>query len=225
VQALNWRLAKWKRCGDKVQRFWSIEKNGSSCVPEAGRTGFRYRFGLGKERAMKRQRRLIAGKEAFGSKTVGMISDETSPVERLMKEFESHETHERVFLRRYKEMLETTHNPLVKFLVELIVTDEEKHHEVLHAMASTLEGSVTWTHLQNAIEGLYNLGNEKDEILKLTEDFLNVEKKEIGEYRKLMRATKRYYQGLFTLFLAAMIHDSEKHVEILEFLRKKLKAA
>lgn len=174
---------------------------------------------------MKRQRRLIAGKEASGSKTVGVISDETSEVERLMKEFESHETHEAAFLRRYREMLETTQNPLVKFLVELIVADEEKHHVVLHAMTSTLEGSLTWTHLQNAIEGLYNLGKEKDEILKLTEDFLRVEKKEIGEYRKLMRATKRYYRGLFALFLAAMIHDSEKHVEILEFLRKKLKAA
>jgi hypothetical protein len=168
---------------------------------------------------------LISGKGAFGSKTVGMISDETSPVERLMKEFESHETHETVFLRRYREILETTHNPLVKFLAEIIVADEEKHHVLLHAMTSTLKGSLTWTQLQNAIEGLYNLDKEKDEILKVTEDFIRAEKKEIGEYRKLMRASKRYYKGLFTLFLAAMIHDSEKHVEILEFLRKKLKAA
>jgi bacterioferritin (cytochrome b1) len=174
---------------------------------------------------MKRKRRLVPGQGDFGSKTVAIISDETSPVERLMKEFESHEAHEAAFLRRYREMLETTQNPLVKFLVELIVADEEKHHVVLHAMTSTLEGSLTWTHLQNAIEGLYNLGKEKDEILKLTEDFLRAEKKEIGEYRKLMRATKRYYQGLFALFLAAMIHDSEKHVEILEFLRQKLRAA
>jgi hypothetical protein len=174
---------------------------------------------------MKRQRRLIAGKGDFGSKTVGMISDERSPVERLMKEFESHETHEAVFLQRYREMLGKTHNPLVKFLVELIAADEEKHQVILHAMTSTLEGSLTWAQLQDAIQGVDNLGTEKDEILKLTEDFIHVEEKEIGEYRKLARATKRYYQGLFSLFLAAMIHDSEKHVEILEFLRKKLKAA
>jgi len=174
---------------------------------------------------MKGQRRLIAGKEALGSKKVGVISDETSEVERLMREFESHERHETVFLQKYKEVLEKTHNPLVKLLVELIVTDEEKHHEVLHAMTSTLKDSVTWTHLQSAIEGLYNLGWEKNEILKVTEEFIHAEKKEVVEYRKLMRGSKRYYQGLFTLFLAAMIHDSEKHVEILEFLRKQLKAA
>ena len=174
---------------------------------------------------MKRQRRLIAGKEALGSKRAAVISDETSEVERLMNEFESHEMHETVSLQKYKEILEKTDNPLVRFLIELILADEEKHHTVLHAMTSTLKGSVTWTHLQNAIEGLYNLGREKDEILKVTEDFIHAEKKEVVEYRKLMRASKTYYQGLFTLFLAAMIHDSEKHVEILEFLRKTLKAA
>lgn len=174
---------------------------------------------------MKRQRRLIAGKGEFGSQSVGMISDESSPVERLMKEFESHETHETLFIRKYKELLEKTHNPLVKYLVELIAADEEKHQLILHAMTSTLEGSVTWKQLRDALDGLDNLGSEKDEILKLTEDFIEAEEKEIGEYRKLARATKRYYQGLFALFLTAMIHDSEKHIEILEFLRKKLKAA
>jgi len=174
---------------------------------------------------MNRPRRLIAGKEASGSKTPGAISDRTSEVERLMKEFESHETHEAVYVRRYREMFQRMQNPLVKFLLELILADEEKHHTVIQAMTSTLKGSLTWTRWQNAMDGLYNLGEKKEEILKVTEDFMRAEKKEILEYRKLMRATKRYYLGLFTLFLAAMIHDSEKHVEILEFLRQKLKAA
>jgi len=174
---------------------------------------------------MKGQRRLIAGKETLGSKTVGVISDESSEVERLMKEFESHETHEAVYVRRYRELFLRLQNPLVKFLLELILADEEKHHTVLQSMTSTLKGAVTWTRFENALEGLYNLGQQKDEILKVTEEFIRAEKREIVEYRKLMRASKTYYQGLFTLFLAAMIHDSEKHVEILEFLRKQLKSA
>ena len=107
---------------------------------------------------MKRQRRLIAGKEASGSKTVGVISDETSEVERLMREFESHETHEAVYVRRYREMFQRMQNPLVKFLLELILADEEKHHTVLQSMTSTLKGSLTWTWFETALEGLYNLG-------------------------------------------------------------------
>jgi bacterioferritin (cytochrome b1) len=174
---------------------------------------------------MKRRRRLIAGKNALGSKRMGVISYESSAAERLMKDFESHETREAVYVRRYGEMFQRMQNPLVKFLVELILADEEKHHTVLQSMTSTLKGAVTWTRFENALEGLYNLRKEKDEIVNVTEEFIRAEKKEIVEYRKLMRAAKTYYQGLFTLFLAAMIHDSEKHVEILEFLLKKLKAA
>ena len=68
---------------------------------------------------MKRQRRLIAGKEASGSKAVGVISDESSEVERLMREFESHETHEAVFVQKYREIFQRMSNPLVKFLIEL----------------------------------------------------------------------------------------------------------
>jgi len=174
---------------------------------------------------MKRQRRLITGKGAPGSKTVGVISDETSEVERLMKEFESHEAHEAVFVRRYREIFQRMRNPLVKFLVELILADEEKHHTVLKCMTSTFKGALTWTRFENAVEGLYNLGQQKDEVLNVTEEFIRAEKKEIVEYRTLMRASKKYYQGLFALFLAVMIHDSEKHIEILEFLRQKLKEA
>ena len=174
---------------------------------------------------MKRQRRPKVGKTDPGSKTAGVISDETSEVKRLMEEFETHETHEAVYVRRYREIFQRMRNPLVKFLVELILADEEKHHTVLESMTSTLKGALTWTRFENAVAGLSNLGQQKDEILSVTEEFIRAERKEIVEYRKLMRASKKYYQGLFTLFLAAMIHDSEKHIEILEFLREKLKAA
>jgi len=76
----------------------------------------------------------------------------------VMKEFESHETHEAVYVRRYREMFQRMQNPLVKFLVELILADEEKHHTVLQSMTSTLKGSLTWTWFETALEGLYNLG-------------------------------------------------------------------
>ena len=61
--------------------------------------------------------------------------------------------------------------------------------------------------------------------MRLTEDFIQVEKKGIAEYKRLTKASKGYYQGLFALLLRSMIYDSEKHVEILEFLRQRLKEA
>ncbi len=95
----------------------------------------------------------------------------------------------------------------------------------MHAMASSLRGSINWSKPEDAIPTLGELGAEKDELMKLTGDFIKQEKDGIKESKKLLKATEGYYQGLFTLLVATMIHDSEKHVEILDFLRQRLKKA
>jgi rubrerythrin len=150
---------------------------------------------------------------------------EISEVERLANEFEAHESQEGKFLGKYKELVGKTDNRMVKFLLQIIISDEEKHHAITHAMATTLKGDLYWTRSGDAIRGLYDLKDEKGSLLKLTEDFIRVEKDGIGEYRKLIKESKGYYRDLFVLLFRSMIRDSEKHVEILGFLRSRLKEA
>ena len=156
--------------------------------------------------------------EAAGS---GGISD----VERLTNEFAVHEEHEGKFLLQYKELVGRTANPLIKFLLQLIVSDEEKHHAVSHAMLSTLKGDLNWTNPADALRGLYDLGAEKKKLMELTEGFIEVERNGIKEYKKLIKESKGYYHDLFVLLFQSMVHDSEKHIKILEFLRQRLKEA
>lgn len=146
-----------------------------------------------------------------------------SGAERLLNQFANHETQEAHFTRRYKEVFEKCKNPLVRFLLQLIIADEEKHHAVIHAMSSTLKGAINWIKPQDALTGVYELGAEKDELLKLTEEFVELEKKGIKEYKDLIKASKDYHRGVFVLLLGSMIRDSEKHAEILEFLVQRLK--
>lgn len=152
-------------------------------------------------------------------------AEEISEVERLMNEFEAHEGQEAKFVQRYKEIAEKSENPLIKLLLRLIISDEEKHYSITHAMVSTLKGGLTWSRPEDAISGFYDLEEGTDELLKLTEDFIGLEREGIKEYKKLIKASKHYYRGLFGLLLQSMIRDSEKHVEILEFLRQRLKEA
>lgn len=147
---------------------------------------------------------------------------ETSEVERLLNEFAAHESHESEFTKRYREIAEKSQNSLVKFLLQLIVSDEEKHNAVTHSMVSTLKGGLTWSRPADAISGFYDLGAENDELLKITGDFIRLEKDGIWDYKRLIKASKGYYHGLFVLLIQGMIRDSEKHVEILEFLEEKL---
>ena len=145
--------------------------------------------------------------------------------ERLLKEFESHDGKEGEIIRSYKEIATKSKDPLIKFLLQLIISDEERHHAVMYAMASSLRGSINWSKPEDTIPTLGELGEEKGELMKLTADFIKLEKEGIKESKKLLKATEGYYQGLFTLLVTTMIHDSEKHVEILDFLRRRLKKA
>jgi len=150
---------------------------------------------------------------------------EVPEAERLLSEFENHDVKEGEFIRRYKEIAEKSKDSSIKFLLQMIISDEEKHHAIIHAMASSLRGSLNWTKPKDVIPLLSEVGEEKAELLRLTADFIKHEREGVKETKKLVKSSKGYYQGLFPLLLKSMIHDSEKHVEILDFLRQRLKKA
>ena len=146
-----------------------------------------------------------------------------SETEQVMNEFEAHERSEGQYTQRYKEIAQQCKSPLVKFLLGLIISDEERHHAVTRAMAANLEESLRWTKIEGALPGIEDLSPADSELTQITEEFIRVEKHGIDAYKDLMKATKGYHAGLFALLLKSMIHDSEKHIDILEFLRANLK--
>lgn len=166
---------------------------------------------------------LASGGLIHGGQPFQEESEEISAAERLVNAFESHEAQEKGIAERYGEIARESKNPSLKFLLQLIIADEQKHYQITHAMLSTLRGSLTWTRPEDAIQGL---GDLKDgDLLTLTEEFIGLEKEGVKEYKKLIGESKGYYKDLFVLLFQTMIRDSEKHVEILEFLRKRLKEA
>ena len=59
-----------------------------------------------------------------------------SPVEMLLNQFEAHEREELTFVEGYKSIVDGHANPMIRFLLGLIIADEEKHHAVVHAMTA-----------------------------------------------------------------------------------------
>jgi rubrerythrin len=146
-----------------------------------------------------------------------------SPVERLLNEFEAHETKEERALEYYKDTLGSMPDPLTRFLMQLIVSDEEKHRAVVHAMVATLKGSLTWSKPADSLEGSSDLTSMNGKLREVTDEFIRLEKDGIREYKILSKESSGYYHGLFKILLDSMIRDSEKHVELLEFLKGSLK--
>ena len=148
-----------------------------------------------------------------------------SPIERLLNEFEAHEAKEEKSIEIYKKSLGEMANPMTRFLLQMIVSDEEKHRAVVHAMAATLKGSLTWTKPAGSLEGGGDAAAVNGRLRAATEEFIQIEREGIREYKTLLNESSGYYHGLFKVLIESMIRDSEKHVELLEFLRESLKTA
>ena len=148
-----------------------------------------------------------------------------SPVEKLLNEFEAHEAKEDRALEFYKRSIAHMPNPATRFLMQLIVSDEEKHRAVIHAMVATLKGSLKWTKPPDSLEGIGDLPALSGKIRDITDELIDLEKEGIREYHTLVKESSGYYHGLFKVLLDSMIRDSEKHVELLKFLKENLKDA
>ncbi len=68
--------------------------------------------------------------------------EEISAVEKLLNEFESHEAKEEKSVDEYRRAFDAMRDPTSRFIMQMIISDEEKHRAVIHAMAATLKGSL-----------------------------------------------------------------------------------
>jgi bacterioferritin (cytochrome b1) len=148
-----------------------------------------------------------------------------STVEKLLNEFEAHERDEEKSVEEYRKAFAGVKDPAIRFIMQMIISDEEKHRAVMHAMASTLKGSLNWSQPAVSLDGVADETEIKNKLTAVTEKFIDVEKTGIRGYKKLLKGSSGYYQGLFQVLIEAMIRDSEKHVEMLEYLSRRLKSA
>lgn len=164
--------------------------------------------------------------EILNPHDVGSGQRTASAVEELLAAFERHERQERESLRTYQMCIETHDNSLVKYLLELIAADEEKHHQIITRFVTSLEADLSWISRLKGMPGLGRLdANQRKELVRMTDALIEEEKRGITECKRLARSSAGYYGGLLRLLLDTVVHDSHKHLMILKFLRRRLKEA
>jgi rubrerythrin len=160
----------------------------------------------------------------FPLQTFQPHENERMNFEQLTNIFAAHERSEQRFLESYQDVVNQNENPLVRFLLRMIMADEEKHHAVVQSISESLKSDLTGL---LAGKGLPKFGRisdkDKEALLALTAEFIETEKDGIEEYRALLEPTKNHYGGLLALLIETIIHDSEKHLMILRFIDNKLR--
>lgn len=150
-------------------------------------------------------------------------SPEFPMVQRLMTAFKIHESDEERWLAIYKNVAERSDDPLIRFLLHLIIVDEERHHEAMGSMITGLKDDLATTGSGKPVPWRSMPGARIKALIQTLERFREIERQGIKAYKRLIKLSEAFQQDLFALVCRTMIHDSRKHIGILDFLSAKLR--
>jgi rubrerythrin len=138
---------------------------------------------------------------------------------------ESHGAREGQALSSYQRIAERSESgPGVQYLVKLILEDEERHHRVFGEMANSINSFVWELDVEPKVPPL--VARSDAELLAETRRLLAFEKQDAKELRHLRKAIKHSPKSsLHPLLVELMLHDTAKHIAILEHIRHRLSAA
>jgi len=143
---------------------------------------------------------------------------------RLMHAFQVHVRAERHVLDDYASFMERTTDPGIRFLIEQILADERRHHELFIALANdSLASSDSEAPM---IPVPHPTPAEAAELLEATSEFLAVERDDREQLRWLRREVSATgSESLWPVVLEVMETDTAKHIRLLQELHTRLRHA
>jgi len=136
----------------------------------------------------------------------------------LIGMIESHGQREGEALAAYEAMAKESGDEGLKYVVQLIMDDERRHHAQLNEMLHKLQSFVWEVEVKPTVPSL-RLRNDP-ELRRQTEELLAFEKADAKELRQLRKELGRQHGfPLMPLLVDLMIQDTDKHLAILRFIR------
>jgi hypothetical protein len=134
--------------------------------------------------------------------------------------FASHLRDESYVLGRYEELARSTADPGTRFLIQLILADEHHHHEVFEELRAAAAADSSG----NDIPGPpAPPAAEVPSLREQTKRFIELEQEDAASLKTLGRDLRPSGKGtLWPLLVELMQLDTEKHLRILDYLKRQL---
>ena len=152
-----------------------------------------------------------SGTETLESPMRGLRATGASAGERDIVEWMSrHAEEEEELLERYERVAHQSASPATRYLVDLIIEDERRHHRVLTGIAH----AIAWGSLMSSDLAVPRtvMGGADDELVEQAKKLLASEKKDRAELRRLRRRLRTYSGTIWPLLLDLMLFDTKKHI-------------
>jgi rubrerythrin len=144
-----------------------------------------------------------------------------SPDEYLLQALEAHLGVERASLAQYRALAESTQDPIVALIMDLVLEDEERHHTLLRRLAARLKDDLEWAHTPEALPSP-TAAPADPAAYEALGAFVASERAGIHELENFAGRADGLYGGLATELLEMMALDSRKHERLLRYLFRRV---
>ncbi len=143
----------------------------------------------------------------------------------LYEHLTGHQAAEEGLISRYRQARDDSDSEAFRYLIGLILEDEDRHHRFTVEIINALRGDVEMVDPGPRVPLLQAWKPVDPALVAATEDFLKLEKEDGRELKRLARDLRDAKDTtLWHLLVRVMEADTGKHVEILTFLRDHLRA-
>lgn len=140
----------------------------------------------------------------------------------LLAMFTRHAEVEGAALASYRELADNSSaGEAIKYLVDMVLDDEERHHRLFEEMGNQIR-SFLWDVPVEPHTPAMTHGHDP-ELLAATGKLLAMEREDLDELHALRKALRHSpSSSIQPALVETMIHDTQKHIVILETIAKSL---
>ena len=145
----------------------------------------------------------------------------------LLADLADHGDREIEALRAYRSLLDDVEDPAVRYLVEVVLDDERRHHRFIADMIEAIRQDVDFQDIDFddgepalPLVQRYPAQSTVGQVLRMhVEGLLEVEEADRDSLRQAMRdLAARGENSLLTVLVRLMLVDTEKHIAILNYI-------
>jgi rubrerythrin len=134
----------------------------------------------------------------------------------------NHIVTERGLLEEYSEIASRTESRAFRYLVNLLIEDEIRHHRILSELAESLETIALNKAKEPVVPFIDFVRADREAVFEATDRLLKHESEDARELKRLQREFRDTMDdSLNDLLVELMQRDTQKHIAILRFVRKR----
>jgi hypothetical protein len=140
--------------------------------------------------------------------------------EQLLAHFDEHVQGELGLLEAYMDLRDKGPEH-VRYLVDLILNDEARHHQLFQELVNRLRSDIDFRDYEPKVPYLRREPADSKALIEATDRFLAFEREDEKSLRHLEKELRPVRDTtLFSLLVQLMELDTKKHIAILEFIRR-----